>query len=244
MNHAITMSEVNFRYQQPWVLETIDLNLEQGKFYALLGPNGAGKSTLFNLLCQLLQPTEGSIHIAGYSTRKQPRKALAAMGIVYQQSTLDIDLTVEQNLHYHASLHGLSSATTREHIEQELRRFALHEKRNTKIRALNGGHRRRVEIARALLHQPQVLLLDEASVGLDMPTRDSINQHIRALCQERGITVLSSTHLVDEVLPQDNLLLLHHGEILLDEHCGTALEKYGVTEVKALYQQLTRGEEA
>ena len=244
MSLALNVDSLRYRYQQKWVLDNVNLQLEQGQFYALLGPNGAGKSTLFNLLCQLLQTRDGAIDVAGHSTLKAPRKALAALGIVFQQSTLDLDLTVQQNLEYHASLHGMSSKASKAAIERELARFELIDRKKDSVRSLNGGHRRRVEIARALLHEPAILLLDEASVGLDIPTRDSINQHIRGLCESRGITVLSSTHLVDEVLPEDHLILLHQGKILLDKPCQQALDDEQVGDVKSLYRNLTTSGEA
>ncbi|MEG3765402.1 ATP-binding cassette domain-containing protein [Alteromonas sp. 14N.309.X.WAT.G.H12] len=242
MSYALQVTSLSYAYQKHNVLEGISLQLQKGRFYALLGPNGAGKSTLFSLLSQLLSTNTGDISINAYPIRTAPRKALASMGIVFQQTTLDTDLTVRQNLQYHASLHGLNAKQAKDNIARELNRFNLEHKQNAKIRALNGGHRRRVEIARALLHDPAVLLLDEASVGLDMPTRDSINEHIRYLCKERGITVLSSTHLVDEVQRDDHLILLHAGKILLDAPCESALSARGVSDVKTLYRQLIQGE--
>lgn len=242
MSYALQVTSLSYAYQKHNVLEGISLQLVKGRFYALLGPNGAGKSTLFNLLSQLLSSNTGDITINAYPIRTAPHKALASLGIVFQQSTLDTDLTVRQNLQYHASLHGLSAKQAKDNIARELNRFDLEHKQHAKIRTLNGGHRRRVEIARALLHDPAVLLLDEASVGLDMPTRDSINEHIRYLCKERGITVLSSTHLVDEVQKGDHLILLHDGKVLLDASCDGALKAQGFSDVKTLYRQLIEGE--
>ena len=156
--------------------------------------------------------------------------------MVFQQPTLDLDLSVEQNLAYHASLHGLSSAYTKQRINEELQRFALSERRKDKVRSLNGGHRRRVEIARALLHEPAILLLDEATVGLDQSTRDTINDHLRQLCNDSGITILSSTHLIDEVRPNDELIVLIKGQIQLQQRCEEAMQALQLDSVQALYR--------
>ena len=134
--------------------------------------------------------------------------------MVFQQSTLDLDLTVEQNLRYHAALHGMPRALANERIELELQRQQLGERRRSKVRELNGGHRRRVEIARALLHRPELLLLDEASAGLDPASRQALNQHVRALCRDEGMSVLWTTHLLDEVQADDDLLVLNRGRLV------------------------------
>ena len=240
---AIVMKEIGFGYHRKPVLQSLSLNLKKGRYYALLGPNGAGKSTLFALLCQLLRPQAGTISIVGVDAAKTPRQALAKTGVVFQQSTLDLDLTVEQNLGYHAALHGMGASQTRTAITRELSRLDVADKRKVKVRALNGGHRRRVEIARALLHDPEVLLLDEATVGLDIPTRQQINQDLRELCRQKALTVLSSTHLIDDIQPQDHLIVLHKGTVQLDMPCADALSPYSYQGLSELYQQLTLKEE-
>jgi ABC-2 type transport system ATP-binding protein len=136
------------------------------------------------------------------------------LGVVFQQSTLDLDLSVEQNLRYHAALHGLGRRQTALRVDAELARQGLTERRGERVRELNGGHRRRVEIARALLHEPRLLLLDEASAGLDPASRLALNQHIRSLCREQQISVLWTTHLLDEVQAGDDLLILHQGRLV------------------------------
>jgi ABC-2 type transport system ATP-binding protein len=142
--------------------------------------------------------------------------ALAGCGFVFQQSALDLDLTVAQSLGYHAALHGLPRGSARNRIEQELERFGLGARLHDLVRALSGGQRRRVEIARALLHRPRLLLLDEATVGLDVPSRRAILQRVRAQCVEEGATALWATHLLDEVEPGDRTIMLHEGGILDD----------------------------
>lgn len=209
--NALEVEGIGFNYGARRALDNVGFVTERGRFTALLGPNGAGKSTLIALLTRLYDLQQGEIRVEGYSLKSQPRQALQRMGVVFQQSTLDLDLTVEQNLRYHAALHGLSSARARLRIDMELERQALTERRRSKVRELNGGHRRRVEIARALLHEPSVLLLDEASAGLDPASRQGLNDHVRQLCRDDGMSVLWTTHLLDEVLADDHLLVLKQG---------------------------------
>ena len=212
--NALEVSDLGFAYGARRALDGVSFTAAQGRFTALLGPNGAGKSTLIALLTRLYDLQQGQIHIAGFGLRETPRKALARLGVVFQQSTLDLDLTVEQNLRYHAALHGMPRAVASERIEVELQRQQLGERRRSKVRELNGGHRRRVEIARALLHRPDLLLLDEASAGLDPASRQALNQHVRMLCQEQGMSVLWTTHLLDEVHADDDLLVLNRGQLV------------------------------
>lgn len=195
-------------------LKEVSFVVQPGQFHALLGPNGAGKSTLFSLISRLLQIQHGDIVLNGDSLQRAPSRVLQQIGMVFQQSTLDLDLSVEDNLHYHACLHGLDRASRSQRIATELARVELNQQRRSKVRQLNGGHRRRVEIARALLHQPQLLLLDEASVGLDSRARSDINRHIRRLCREQNVGVLWATHLIEEIQPNDSVTLLHQGRVL------------------------------
>jgi ABC-2 type transport system ATP-binding protein len=211
---ALQLEGVSFSYGARPALQEVAFKVTTGCFAALLGPNGAGKSTLIALLTRLYDLQHGDIHIFGHSLRTSPRTALRQLGVVFQQSTLDIDLSVQQNLSYHAALHGLSTRTTQRRIDEELERQALNEHRHEKIRTLNGGHRRRVEIARALLHRPRLLLLDEASAGLDPASRLALNRHVRQLCRDEGLSVLWTTHLLDEVEPNDHLLILNHSRLV------------------------------
>ncbi|RXU60316.1 ABC transporter ATP-binding protein [Pseudomonas protegens] len=212
--NALEVSQLSFAYGPRQALDQVNLSLAPGRFAALLGPNGAGKSTLIALLTRLYDLQQGDIRVGGCSLRNAARAALRQLGVVFQQSTLDLDLSVEQNLHYHAALHGLSRRQGQARIDAELARQGLTERRRESVRALNGGHRRRVEIARALLHEPRLLLLDEASAGLDPASRLALNRHIRQLCQEQRLSVLWTTHLLDEVQADDQLLILHQGRLV------------------------------
>lgn len=240
---TIEIHDLSFNYGPRQALKQVNLTLEPGRFNALLGPNGAGKSTLFALLTRLYAMQSGEIRIAGHSINQHPAQVMAQLGVVFQQSTLDLDLTVGQNLFYHAALHGLSKRKARPRIEAELDRLQLNDRINDRVRSLNGGHRRRVEIARALLHQPTVLLLDEASVGLDATTREQLNQHVRDLCEEQQLTVLWATHLIEELQPDDPVTILHRGSVQGSDRGNILMALNQCDSISGLYQQLTGAEQ-
>ena len=210
---GLRVSNLSFAYGAKQALDDVSFDVAPGQFCALLGPNGAGKSTLFALLTRLLSSGAGSIEIAGHDLRQAPRAALAELGIVFQQTTLDLDLSVRQNLNYFAALHGIAGRAAHRRIDAALDRLGMLERAQEKARTLNGGHRRRAEIARALIHAPSVLLLDEPTVGLDAAARSAITDHLHDLSAE-GTTVLWATHLTDEVRPDDALVILHQARVL------------------------------
>lgn len=228
---GLRVDHLSYSYGGKPALSDVSFHVPQGRFCALLGPNGAGKSTLFSLLTRLFTAPSGRIEIAGADMARAPRKALKQMGVVFQQPTLDLDLSVQRNLSYFAALHGLAGREAQRRIDHALERLEMSERRAETARTLNGGHRRRLEIARCLIHRPRVLLLDEPTVGLDAATRRAITDHVHALSRDEGITVLWATHLADEIDDSDQLLVLHRGQILQDGQTQTlrgslALEKY------------------
>jgi ABC-2 type transport system ATP-binding protein len=216
---GLTVKGLSYRYGDRVALDDVSLSVGPGTFCALLGPNGAGKSTLVALLTRLLVAPKGDITVAGHDLRKSPRKALAHLGVVFQQPTLDLSMTVRQNLKYFAALHGLNRTETPARIDAALDRLHMRDRADEKAGALNGGHRRRMELARALLHQPEVLLLDEPTVGLDAAARAAITGHVHDLA-DQGLCVLWATHLTDEVRDTDQLLVLHKGEIQASGQCA------------------------
>lgn len=219
MTDGLSVSDLRFNYGPKEALKGVSFDLSAGQFCALLGPNGAGKSTLVSLLTRLLVSPGGTIRLAGHDLKAAPGKALAALGVVFQQPTLDLDLSVRQNLAYFAALHGLPRAGLNARIDAALDRLHMRERAGEKVRALNGGHRRRTELARSLLHDPKVLLLDEPTVGLDAAARTAITDHVHDLA-EQGLCVLWTTHLTDEVRDSDRLLVLHQGQIIADGMTG------------------------
>jgi ABC-2 type transport system ATP-binding protein len=213
---ALEIDGLSYGYGRGFAIEDISFRIGQGEFTALLGPNGAGKTTLFSLITRLFEAPRGKIRVCGINLRERPTKALAHMGVVFQQPTLDLDLTVRQNLHYFASLHGIGRRDAADRIDEALDRLDMGERDKEKVRQLNGGHRRRVELARALLHRPDLLVLDEPTVGLDVPARRGIVEHVHDLCRTQGMAVLWATHLIDEVYPDDRVVVIHKGHILAD----------------------------
>lgn len=227
---GLVVSDVSYAYGRKTALAGVSFAVPPGTFCALLGPNGAGKSTLFALLTRLFTTRSGRMAVAGHDIARQPRAALAATGVVFQQPTLDLDLTVRRNLLYFAALHGLSGREAERRIAAALARLGMAERAAEPVRDLNGGHRRRTEIARALVHSPRVLLLDEPTVGLDAASRAAIVAHVHDLAAE-GLAVLWATHLTDEVRPSDRLVVLHEGRVLADDRAGDVTGGRALTDV-------------
>ena len=236
---ALEVTDLSFAFGPRFALERVSFEVRAGEFMVLLGPNGAGKTTLFSLITRLYESRDGGVRIHGHDVRRQATRALARIGVVFQQPTLDLDLNVRQNLLYHAALHGLGRAEAGQRIAAELDRLDMAGRANDKVRRLAGGHRRRVEIARALLHRPRVLLLDEPTVGLDVPSRRGIVAHVHRLCREDGIAVLWATHLIDEVFDDDRIVLLHQGSIRAQGSVDEVLQVAGATSVGQAFDTLT-----
>ncbi len=240
---ALDIRALGFDYSSKQALNDVSLTLAHGELTILLGPNGAGKTTLFSLICGLFAPARGSISINGQSLLKRS-DALAPLGIVFQAQTLDLDLSVQQNLLYFCALHGLPKATARSRIADALKRMDLHTRANDKVRTLNGGHRRRVEIIRSTLHEPSILLLDEPTVGLDIPTRAELVDYVRELPSSQGCAVLWATHLIDEIRDTDRVALLHAGKLHHDGIAKNLLEDNQLSDLPALMQYVSDGHKA
>lgn len=210
-----------------------------GEFVALLGPNGAGKSTLFQLLSGLFVPDSGRIQVMGHDMSRKPVPALGRLGIVFQQPTLDLELTVTANLLFHAGLHGIPRKVAAPRIESELVRLGLADRAHDKAGKLSGGNRRRVELARALLHQPSVLLMDEPTVGLDPASRSDLLKLMLAMRIERHVAVLWATHLCDEVVGADRVIVMHKGKVLTDSTPQKLVAAAGVATVEQAFLAMT-----
>lgn len=204
------------RYGSRTALNGLSLTLPAGQFVALLGPNGAGKSTLFQVLTGLFCATQGEVRVAGHSLHHAATQALACIGVVFQQMSLDLDLSVRRNLQFHADLHGLPRRVAAERIVEGCTALGTAADLDRPVRELSGGNRRKVELVRALLHRPHLILMDEPTVGLDPKSRRDLLAAVRADVAERGSTVLWATHLVEEAEAADRVLVLHKGQLLAD----------------------------
>lgn len=223
--NILELNQIDFSYGKKQVLKNVSLSIKQGTFSVLLGLNGAGKSTLFSLVTRLLNLQKGEIFINSFSI-KDYSNALKDIGIVFQEPTLDLDLTVKQNLYYYGSLKGLGFKETILSIQDEIEKLELLDVMDTTVRNLNGGHRRRVEILRALINKPKLLLLDEATVGLDLKSRFDILAYVRDLVVTKNISVLWITHLFDEVIIEDDLSIIKAGEIIESGTVKEIVAKY------------------
>ena len=210
----IQVENVTHRYGDRVALANVAFEVKKGEIFGLLGPNGGGKSTLFRILSTMMVPTSGRAVVAGFDVARDPAQVRRHVGVVFQTQSLDKALTVEENLRAQGHLHGLSGATLRERMDAAMDRLGLLDRRKDLVDTLSGGLRRRVEIAKALLHRPQVMLMDEASTGLDPAARRDVSRHVEGLRDKEGVTILLTTHILEEADRCDRLVLLHKGKIV------------------------------
>jgi ABC-2 type transport system ATP-binding protein len=236
---ALDVSGVSHSYGQKKALDGVSFTIAPGRFTVLLGLNGAGKTTLFSLVSHLYDTREGSIRIFGHDIRHASGEALRRLGIVFQARTLDLDLSVGQNLAYHAALHGIGRGEAMARIRTLLGQIDMADRLHDKARSLSGGQMRRVEIVRALLHEPSLLLLDEATVGLDIRSRADILATIRALVEASGIGVLWATHLIDEVDDKDEVVILDKGRILAAGPVAAIVRQTGSADIRQAFASLS-----
>lgn len=236
---ALAVKGVGYSYGERRALQDVTLEVPPGTFTVLLGLNGAGKSTLFSLITRLYDTREGEILVFGHNVLSAPGEALRRLGVVFQARTLDLDLSILQNLSYHAALHGMGRREARQRAQTLLASLDLAERGRDKVRNLSGGQMRRVEIARALLHDPRLLLLDEATVGLDIRSRAEIIAHVRALVAEKSVGVLWATHLIDEVSTGDHVVILHQGRVRAAGSVANVVAAAGKEDIRGAFAKLT-----
>ncbi|MFV8836614.1 ATP-binding cassette domain-containing protein [Aquisalimonas sp.] len=241
---ALEVADLDFSYSGKPILQHVGFSVAQGAFAVLLGPNGAGKTTLFSLITRLYDRRVGTIRVGGCDVRDLSTAALGQMGVVFQQPTLDLDLTVRQNLAYHAALHGMSTRTARRQADEQVQRLGLGDHLRRRVRELSGGQRRRVEIARGLLHRPNLLLLDEPTVGLDVASRRGIVEHVHRLSADDGVAVLWATHLIDEVHVTDQVIVLDQGCVRADGGVADIQAATGTATIADAFDVLTEAERA
>jgi len=213
---VILAENLSHQYGSRLALSNVNFEVRAGEIFGLLGPNGGGKSTLFRILSTMMVPTGGRAEVAGHDVARDPAAVRRSIGVVFQTQSLDKALTVAENLRAQGHLHGMSGPQLRDRMQQVMERLGLADRRNDIVETLSGGLKRRVEIAKGLLHRPVVLLMDEASTGLDPGARRELWQYVEELRSREGVTILLTTHILDEADRCDRLALLHQGRVVAE----------------------------
>jgi ABC-2 type transport system ATP-binding protein len=232
---AVRAQGLTKRYGEVLAVDALDLELPAGQFFGLLGPNGSGKTTTIHMLSTLVRPTAGSAVVANHDVARDPVAVRGAIGLVFQESALDRTLTVAQNLRFAGLLYGLAPVMIEERSSELLELFGLHDKRNRPVGALSGGMRRALDIVRGVIHRPQILFLDEPTIGLDLPNRRAIWRFIEQLRASTGMTVLLTTHYLEEADSCDQVAFIKSGRIVRRGTPGALVESLGrhIVEIEA-----------
>jgi ABC-2 type transport system ATP-binding protein len=229
---VVEVAALRKRYGRTLALDGIDLTIRRNEVFALLGPNGAGKTTLIHILCTLLKPDSGTARIAGFDVSRQPLKARRQLGVVFQEPSLDGRLTVQENLNFHGLVHRVPYRLRARRITEMLELVELSDWRNALVRTLSAGMKRRVEIARALIHDSAVIILDEPTVGLDAQSRERIWTYLNKLRRERDLTLIVTTHYIDEVDGCDRVCIVDGGKVLALDTPEALRATYGKEQVR------------
>jgi ABC-2 type transport system ATP-binding protein len=238
-NITLDIKSLSKSYGLIKALNDVSFSLAEGEYASLLGPNGAGKTTLFQILTGLFVSEKGNVLINDFDMRSNAINALAHIGVVFQQITLDMDLTVMENLKFHSNLHGINDKEFKKRVIVELEQVNLSDRINDKVRSLSGGQKRRVELARSLLHKPKLLLLDEPTVGLDPQSRRDLLDYVIKLKKERKMAVLWATHLVDEAEKSDTVIILNKGKIIKKDTPQNITKEYNKDTLHDAFVSLT-----
>ncbi len=210
---AIEISHVSHRYGERVAVDDLSLAIREGEVFAFLGPNGSGKTTLFRVLSTLIPLQTGEVTLLGSNLRSELAGIRASLGVVFQAPSLDKKLTVAENLHHQGRLYGLGSAELKQRIEQMLAALKLSDRAGDLVETLSGGMRRRVELAKSMLHRPQLLLMDEPSTGLDPGARADLWQYLQQLREQEGVTIVLTSHLLEEAERADRIAIMHQGRL-------------------------------
>ncbi|MCC4770451.1 ATP-binding cassette domain-containing protein [Methanosarcina sp. DH2] len=240
MQNILSVQSLTKKFEDFTAVKGISFNVETGSIFAFLGPNGAGKSTTIKMLTTVLKPTSGEIRINGFNALKEQDNARASFGIVFQDHSLDEELTAYENMEYHAVIYKVPRKEREDRIRQALEIVGLWERRKDYVKKYSGGMKRRLEIARSLVHYPKILFLDEPTVGLDPQTRKSIWTHIKNLNEERGMTIFLTTHYMDEAEEiADEIAIIDHGKIIESGTLEKIKENTGTESLEEAFLKLT-----
>lgn len=240
----LSLAGVSKSYGKIKALQDVTFDMHAGEFVGLLGPNGAGKSTMFQIISGLFAPDGGTVTVFGRHYSDDPAGILSRLGVVFQARSVDLDMTIKANLAFHGRLFGLSGARLRDRIEEWSDRFGLGDLLGRQVRQLSGGQQRKVEIARALMNRPGLLIMDEPTAGLDAPSRRALVNDMRNLATEEGVAILWATHLVDEVEGADRVILLKNGQIVADSTPDGLREQAGTADLTDAYAALANSQQA
>lgn len=224
---SVVVEGLTHRYGDRVALDCVGFQVQRGEMFGLLGPNGGGKTTLFRILSTLLRPRDGSVRIFDQDVVTQRQEVRRRIGVVFQAPSLDKKLTVAENLRHHGHIFGLSGQPLRQRMDELMTRFGIADRADERTEKLSGGLRRRVEIARGLLHKPELLLLDEPSTGLDPRVRREVSDYLEELRDQDGVTILVTTHIMEEAERCDRLALLDRGRLVTVNKPATLKEQVG-----------------
>lgn len=228
MANAVEINSITRKFGELVAVDAVSFNIQEGEVFGLLGPNGAGKTTLISMLVTMKRPSSGTANVNGFDVVKQSDAVRKSIGIVFQDPSLDEDLTAYENLELHAAMYGMPAAERKIRITEVIEMVELTDRLNDIVKTFSGGMRRRLEIARSLLHYPKVLFLDEPTIGLDPQTRSHVWEYIRKLKKEHGITILLTTHYMDEADSNcDRIAIIDHGKIIALDRASNLKDSLG-----------------
>jgi ABC-2 type transport system ATP-binding protein len=237
---AIAVTNLTKQFGAVTAVDAVSFNVHQGEMFALLGPNGAGKSTTIKMLTTLLKPTGGSLELAGYDVTREQDKARQSFGIVFQDPSVDTEMTALENMQLHAALYGVSGDGAKERIRELMTLVELWDRRDSLVRTYSGGMKRRLEIARGLLHHPAVLFLDEPTLGLDTQTRNLLWEYVKTLSRDEGMTVFFTTHYLEEAeAVADRIGVIDHGKLIALGTTPELTKQTKTNTLEAAYLSLT-----
>jgi ABC-2 type transport system ATP-binding protein len=236
---VLALNTITKTYGKTTALKDVSLSIKKGEIVGLLGPNGAGKSTLFQIAAGLFAPDGGSVNVFGMTYQGQAAQILTRLGVVFQARAIDLDMTVIANLRFHAALFGLGGKSAEARIADVAALLEITDLIKKPVRTLSGGNQRRVEVARALLNKPDLLLMDEPTVGLDPVSRQLVVRHIRDVRDRNGTTILWATHLIEELAGADRIIMLRTGEIIQEGTPAELLARAGAATLTDAYIALT-----
>lgn len=242
MTDAIKVENLTRKFKDITAVDSISFTVNEGEVFGFLGPNGAGKSTTINVLCTILKPTSGNVFVSGCDVALKPHDVRKSIGIIFQDPSLDDRLTAEDNLKFHGHLYHMTGKEIDAKIPEVMNLVELYDKRRKFVRTFSGGMKRRLEIARGLMHSPKILFLDEPTLGLDPQTRHHIWDYVLKMRKETGLTIFMTTHYMQEAEVCDRIAIIDHGKIVEVDTPDNLKAKFGETDLEKVFLKVTGNE--